>query len=674
MGAPASSIGRPTTALRLGGARKHLGSVAGESFFVDLLQLAAGTAGRPTRASSSACGGREELSMRRIRTTTLLNVTLALGLLAGPGLAGCNDGGPSTDASGSEAIRELTVREALADFDQMVEALRGTYGPLRRKEARYGFTLDQIAEAGREQIRAGKTDADFVRAYQVFLANFRDGHVSLSTPLASDSSRGARVPLVASPFEDKFLVTLTFGPLASAGVALGDELVSVDGRPVAELAAELARFENVPNPQSLAHFAALRLTFRPFFLPDALRPEPGAEARLGLRRADGTAYEVTAPWLEDALPRRSPNAPATTLSGKMADARAEASSNLAGLIKAELGRFGDAAPFFLTEQVASAFQVQPVRPSAASAARFGVVPCGDAGGVPSFDCYAFSGVYAFEGKKLLLVRIPSYAQPDPPGDGAFTAEYFRAVLAEFEPQVDALVVDETHNPGGSVALAGQVLSTLVTREGPGFVFAHHADRKWLNDYLGFLDFIATEPSIPEAERPALLGILQGRFTDIEGAFDRGADLSTPFGIALDPDVIGPDPDYHWQKPFVLLADELSGSAGDIVPMVVKANRAGVVFGATTMGLGGNVEAVMTTSNSLSELSLTRSLFTVFKPEGDYVDEDFVEDLGVAPDVAYSHTADDFRAGYVNYVTTFSREALKSLAPPAASLAGQVKPN
>ncbi|HEU4407636.1 MAG TPA: S41 family peptidase [Polyangiaceae bacterium] len=614
--------------------------------------------------------------MRRTRSMPLF--AFALGLACAPGLGGCGGDSPATDASGSEEIRELTVREALADFDQMVEAIRATYGPLRRKEARYGFTLDAIAEAGREKIRAGTTDADFVRAYQEFLANFRDGHVSLSTPLASDSSRGARVPLIATPFEDKFLVSLTFGPLASAGIALGDELVRVDGRPVAELAAELGRFENVPNPKSLAHFAALRLTFRPFFLPEGLRPEPGTEARLGLRRADGSEYEVAAPWLEDALPRRSPNAPAPTLSGRLADARAEASSNLAGLIKAELARFGEEAPFFLTEQVARDFRVQPVRPSAATAARFGAVSCGDVDGAPSFDCYAFSGIYEFEGKKLLLVRIPSYAQPDPPGPGAFTAEYFRAVLAEFEPQVDALVVDETHNPGGSVALAGQVLSTLVRREGPGFVFAHHADRKWMNDYLGFLDFITTDPSVPDEARGELAAVLQDRFTAIESAFDQGADLSPPFGIALDPDLITPDPDYHWQKPFVMLADELSGSAGDIVPMVVKANRAGVVFGETTMGLGGNVESVMTTSNSLSELNLTRSLFTVFKPDGNYVEEDFVEDLGVVPDVAYSHTAADFRAGYVNYVTTFSREALKLLAPPTyateTSLAHQVKPN
>lgn len=611
--------------------------------------------------------------MRQIRSTSSL--ALAFGLACAPGLAGCQ-GDATTDGTASEEIRELTVREALADFDQMVEAFRANYGPLRRKEARYGFTLDGVAEAGREKIRAGATDADFVRVYQEFLANFHDGHVSLTTPLASDSSRGARVPLIATPFEDKFLVTLTFGPLASAGVALGDELVSVDGRPVADLAAELGRFENVPNPLSLAHFAALRLTFRPFFLPDALRPEPGTEARLALRRADGTEYEVTAPWLEDALPRRSPNAPGPTLSGRLANARAEASDNLSGLIKAELARFGDAAPFFLTEQVATAFRVQPVRPSAASAARFGATPCGDVGGQPSFDCYAFSGVYEFEGKKILLVRIPSYAQPDPPGDGAFTAEYFRAVLAEFEPQVDALVVDETHNPGGSVALAGQVLSTLVTREGPGFVFAHHADRKWMNDYLGFIDFIATDPTVPDEARGPLGDLLRQRFTDIESAFDQGGDLSTPFGIALDPDLVTPDLDYHWQKPFVMLADELSGSAGDIVPMVVKANRAGVLFGETTMGLGGNVEPVMTTSNSLSELNLTRSLFTTFKADGNYVAEDFVEDLGVTPDVPYSHTAEDFRAGYVNYVTSFSREALKLLAPPAPApeTTGQAEPN
>jgi len=37
----------------------------------------------------------------------------------------------------------------------------------------------------------------------------------------------------------------------------------------------------------------------------------------------------------------------------------------------------------------------------------------------------------------------------------------------------------------------------------------------------------------------------------------------------------------------------------------------------------------------------------------YPDDRFVEDHGVSPDVEYSHTLEDFRAGYVGYVHAFS---------------------
>jgi C-terminal processing protease CtpA/Prc len=102
-----------------------------------------------------------------------------------------------------------------------------------------------------------------------------------------------------------------------------------------------------------------------------------------------------------------------------------------------------------------------------------------------------------------------------------------------------------------------------------------------------------------------------------------------------------------------LADELSVSNADIVPNVLKVNDVAPIFGQRTMGGGGNVEVVATLSNTQAQLHLSRGLFTVYDPTNAYPESTFIEDNGVVPDVSYSHTLADFRAGYVGYVAAFN---------------------
>ena len=87
----------------------------------------------------------------------------------------------------------------------------------------------------------------------------------------------------------------------------------------------------------------------------------------------------------------------------------------------------------------------------------------------------------------------------------------------------------------------------------------------------------------------------------------------------------PDDKVSWKKPVVMLADELSVSCGDIVPLLAKANGLATVFGETTMGGGGNVEQVATLTNTQGALSISRGLNTVYDPTGAYPDAAFIED-------------------------------------------------
>jgi hypothetical protein len=101
-----------------------------------------------------------------------------------------------------------------------------------------------------------------------------------------------------------------------------------------------------------------------------------------------------------------------------------------------------------------------------------------------------------------------------------------------------------------------------------------------------------------------------------------------------------------------------------VPLIVQANGIAPIFGQRTMGGGGNVEQVTTLQNTQAVLNLSRGLGTVYDPTGAYPDSRFVEDNGVTPDISYSHTLSDFRAGYVGYVAAFNA----ALVPPARPVA------
>lgn len=84
--------------------------------------------------------------------------------------------------------------------------------------------------------------------------------------------------------EGKVVVTLfTHDSPRAAGVALGDELLAIDGRPVTERLAELRRYISSSTEHNLAMLAALY----------APRGAHGSQAVMRFRRPNGSEYEAT---------------------------------------------------------------------------------------------------------------------------------------------------------------------------------------------------------------------------------------------------------------------------------------------------------------------------------------------------------------------------------------------
>ncbi|WP_394845982.1 S41 family peptidase [Pendulispora brunnea] len=559
--------------------------------------------------------------MRSFATTSTAGLCLLL--------AACSAAPVEDIGSRSEPVRSITRAEALADFDQITASFRGLYGALTRKEARYGFQLDALAAEYRARVQAANGETQYRRIFEEFIARFKDAHVSLSADLVSDDAHAFGLPFRVMPVGDTFVV---YEAAQGSTAQVGDELLSIDGRSATDLTNSFLPLIGIANELAARHFAAAHLTRRPVYASEGL--QANARAQVRLRNAHGAERTEVVTWQEAA--RLLPAAPPAPVAGGGGLRAAMAVSHVtAEVVRAELSKFGERLPFFMTDAVRASLGVAgEVAPSRAALQRFGLTPQQGAA------IHFFATTYSLGGKKVLLVRIPSYVQ------GEAALNYLRALFSEQQPQVDALVFDQTHNPGGSLGFAEGVVSLLAPHRINGDVQRMHADRLWIQTFAK----AAKETRDANPADPAA-AIYEGRAHDIDAAYSSNQPLSIPIPISLEPTI---EPDAaHWSKPILLLSDELSVSCADIVPLLLKANHIATLFGQTTMGGGGNVEAVATLTNTQAVLNLSRGIGTVYDPTGQYPEENIIEDNGVAPDVGYSHTLADFRAGYIGYVRAFN---------------------
>jgi len=585
----------------------------------------------------------------------------------------------------SSELRGITQKEALAELDQIADAVRAYYGPLQYKMQRFGLDFEREVETAKQDITAGKTEGDRVRPVYELLAKLKDGHVSYSYPLPSDQSVESSFPLLVTPVDGSFVVAAVGGPLART-VARGDVLVSVDGLSTTELEEMLLPLNEIGTPESSLHWVALGMTVRPFYAPEKLQPQ-GETAHVVLKNAAGEEYAVDAPWrntkggLAGQIQPPLPTPPAATTKRGLAPGAAF-SGRVAYLMKnptiAEndsLLQFGASTPYFLTAAVQAKLNIVPVSPKTETLKTFGVtVPEGDDTASDTKRFVWFRAYkYAYNGKTIMLVRIPSFEAPLGNYDenvawlGALLKDNLEAAVpgaALADKPADTVVLDVTHNPGGTVAYLQGLTTLFATKAFPNFVQANHADRTWISAYIGAANASdAVEQPIwvkrtQSVETAYDVGNWLAPFAPITGSY-QGPTVPRTAELDAGTEMLSPHPLVHWNKPVVVLHDELSGSAGDAFPAILQNAHIATTFGARTMGLGGTVEQVLTLPYSRAELRLTRGLNAPFHPEGTPGAVALIENNGVTPDHPYAHTIEDFRGGFVAFATAFSEVASKA---------------
>ena len=569
------------------------------------------------------------------RSSRLGASALGLSVVLGSALVLSCGTGSKTQQSQVQKIqlKNMSQEEAQADFAQIVETFRRNYGPLKFKEQRFAFTFDDLVAEHKQRLSAAVTDGEYFEIFASFLASFRDGHVSFRAPvLTALNEVTAEIPIALMPVEGKALVESIIDPsIKDFGIAEGDIILRIDGQDPVEIAKQLSKLKSSGNEESDKH-NVVNAFFRRNYMGKLYPKSP--TALVEVQKPDGKVFQVTLSWRRTTdLGERKDK----LVSYQGGDTQLIASGvsediNFAGRIK-----MGSQVPFFATPKVLEKMNFAELTPSASFLKKYGQEKAAP----------IYAALYKSGGKTILMIRQPGYGAA--PG---FTIDNhigtYKAILDQYEELTDVLIVDQTHNPGGSVSYVSEMSNLFATQPMGNFVQAQRADRKWITDYRD-----ASKELKETNEEASLFALNMSK--KVEEAYDKGRFLTEP--LSFDGRLMLTGGDYVWTKPVLILIDELAGSGGDAFPMLMKAAGRAKLFGKRTMGLGGSVEEEVL-ANSRATYRVTRGLFTAYKPDGNYLRSDYVENNGVSPDVKWEHNIKDVRGGYVDYVTSFTAEAVK----------------
>ncbi len=551
--------------------------------------------------------------------------------------------GPLQISDGSAGLRPVTTDEALQDFADLVNYFRSYYGPMEYKEDRFQFKFETLVSETEAKLKLATTESQIMGLFVQFVAQFRDGHVGISFSANSSHVGKYSVPIFITPVADRVLVAwVDKKKLPNSQVKVGDEVIAIDGVKPMEFLSTIMKYRTMGVPETDRHFVFKALS-RDFFMTE-LKPKQNTVV-LKVQHADGSNHAEELVWEvtpDSASPRKFviDNRQGPQFIVPVMDEINNATGT-------SLNVMGEPVSFFATPEVRAKYAFRIVSADQEHRKKYGLKD--------EEKPVIFAVLYRFEEKNVLLVRSYTFSHSDLPNETYMKG--YKAILDQWEEFADVLVIDQTHNGGGSYC--EDFFRLFVTEQAGGFVQHLNVDRSWIHD----LTSIWPTEIRASGKDEDIATALQAMGSIVEAAYDRGDKLTEPLPIMGGIKRVTPYTDYTWKKPMLVLIDELAGSCGDAFPMLIKNNNVAKLFGQRTMGLGGNVVTMEPLPHTQASLRLTRGLFTSFREDGQYLPSVLVENNGVQPDYAYEHTIEDFRAGFVEYVNTFSQKALEQIKTP-----------
>ena len=551
------------------------------------------------------------------------------------------------------ALAQLSVEQRAFDFQVLASLYAKRYAPLSWKRQVFNIDITNIAP-WLTRVRAAKDDIEFLELCKEYVSSFDDLHTSFSGPgdLIADSG------LFTDIYDGKVYVDAinrTMLPRASFAIETGDEVISIDGKPVEEALNEIIRLQKMGNPSTTRRFAAELLTFRPASdLPRTVLL--GDSVEVELKQADGETRKFTLPWVKRGFaPVKIGPVPSPRTAAADGDAPTDAELLLrawnrnaqwkAPANNAVVRRFehlekgsdqtegwvlgwGSRAPTFTAP---AGFQQRLGRSA------------GD---------FHYSGTYLSDGKRIGYLRIPNFQPPSAAG----AQRELAGEIAFFRLNTDGLVVDVSRNTGGGCYML-TAASYLIPQR---FWFFGEESRPTIDLISGFQSTLELAKRL-RAEQ-WIIDTIEFQLGMIKTAYSENRGMTGPIpGCSLtfenDPVTDQAGRVIAYEKPLIVLIDEFSTSAGDIFPAMLQDNRRGPLVGTRTNGAGGSISGWDTGFYMEASATNTNSLVTRREERAvqGYPVSYYIENVGAHPDIPLERmTVENLRSGGRQYVDGFTR--------------------
>ncbi|MBI2092079.1 MAG: protease-like activity factor CPAF [Deltaproteobacteria bacterium] len=521
--------------------------------------------------------------------------------------------------SAASRPHQLADEEKLSDFYQLVNQIKNGYGPKEYKKEKLGLDVDVLADEYVQKIKNAKNNGEFYSLIIKFVAEFQDGHFSAWMP----TTYIAYLPFSVSLIQDKALIEKVDRkelPKDIFPFDRGDELVSMNDKPVQKIIDELLPYIATGNPRATRTGAANALTLR----PGRTFPVPSGDVKVTVKSRDNSRmYAIKLQWKHK---------------GEQFD------ENILAAVKA--------IKVLLSSDISETLTSSPTE--------FSIF---DIDMKDSYSCNPHTRIAIPKDATILMeepftayyyptakgnvgyVRIPHYYPPDDDKDGQLDFEkwfeHYKWALDRMEKETIGLIIDQDHNCGGSVTYLENIAALFMTGEFEPQHFQFRASKQQVLEFKSWLDEFDSKYYVEYDEIFEIYKL-------VEDSFYKGLYLTpmTSFHGSRKLEGLG-----VYTKPVIILIDYFAGSGGDAFPAMMQGLGRAKLLGTTTMGLGGNVIQMPPLFYSQLGTRMTQSLF--FRPDGTPV-----ENRGAEPDIPYEITIEDFVNGFADYQKFYTDELLK----------------
>lgn len=591
--------------------------------------------------------------------------------------------------SASRAFAQSGREELENEVEILIRTIENNYGPLRMKADAIGLDWRGTKASWRARAEAMKSTNDLYFLVADGLAQLNDAHVSVSLP----STLTWRLPLQFIRVGDQaFVGYVETKPMREAGcpVTLGDELVGVGGRKIAQAQSQSPLFNKDANAVTNRATFLLQLTRlnETTGIPLSLLPNRKATFDFASERGD---FRCVVDYVVDGvgLINREIEVPVPDFnpSSRLAEsnpfglspeqqARARAIERLVRkaheLFKTEVAVVEAQAPSIDEgEKLGQLMSIGANEPFFKLPANFKRISLPVFGAAIASN-HLFAGTFEHNGKRVGFMRIPSYVP-----SVAYTMQFgLRYVISRLEASSDVLIIDQTNNPGGMVVYSDMIVKALTGGydRSKHMRFAVRPTESFLRQFAEMIHGLESskdESGLPPEKFAELLGHIKADYKRIHDAYQKRAFMSEPISLlsmsemmeamidgmanviplrGLLEKAIGAqvfNPDVKYTKPVFMLINELDFSGGDATPANLQDYGRVTLVGVRTAGAGGSVENFRQRVSQDFSFSLTVSLMV--RADGSYV-----ENYGVMPDVPFELVQSDVREGYTKVLSRLLR--------------------